>query len=305
MKQKTVKEIIAKPEIVTEKRTKESSVLDENMLIPREHQTNLSDFALFLSVMRVPQAYKNVLSILMEEPDLELEEVKVEKEVLNKSGKRAIRLDAWAVDKRKRRFNMEMQNDSKRDNLCKRARFYQGLMDSPILKSGKETRYKNLPNTMIIFITQEDIFGRDCAKYTFSEKCEEVSALPLKDGTTKVFFNMTSKNGTPELISLLQYMKNTTLDNSDIIVKDERIIDLDRIVNEVRQSEEWEGIKMDILEIGLEEGRKIGKEIGREEGEKRVNRLIQILMEQARFSEIEKAVTDKAFQKTLFEEFEL
>lgn len=305
MKQKTVKEIIAKPEIVTEKRTKESSVLDENMLIPREHQTNLSDFALFLSVMRVPQAYKNVLSILMEEPDLELEEVKVEKVVLNKSGKRAIRLDAWAVDKRKRRFNMEMQNDSKRDNLCKRARFYQGLMDSPILKSGKETRYKNLPNTMIIFITQEDIFGRDCAKYTFSEKCEEVSALPLKDGTTKVFFNMTSKNGTPELISLLQYMKNTTLDNSDIIVKDKRIIDLDRIVNEVRQSEEWEGIKMDILEIGLEEGRKIGKEIGREEGEKRVNRLIQILMEQARFSEIEKAVTDKAFQKTLFEEFEL
>lgn len=50
---------------------------------------------------------------------------------------------------------------------------------------------------------------------------------------------MTSKNGRPELISLLQYMKHTTLDNKDVTVKDKRILDLDRIVGEVKQSEEW------------------------------------------------------------------
>ena len=136
--------------------------------------------------------------------------------VLNESGKRAIRLDAWALDVRDRQFDMEMQNDTSSDDVRKRSRFYQGMIDTPILKSGKETRYKNLPSTAIIFITQEDIFGKDMAMYTFREKCEEIADLPLGDGTSKIFLNMASKNGRPELVSLMQYMKNTTLANEDI-----------------------------------------------------------------------------------------
>ena len=49
---------------------------------------------------------------------------------------------------------------------------------------------------------------------------------------------MASKNGSKELISLLQYMKDTRLDNPEIKVKDERLIELDRIVSEVKESEE-------------------------------------------------------------------
>ncbi|MDE6607838.1 MAG: hypothetical protein K2K54_08805 [Lachnospiraceae bacterium] len=72
---------------------------------------------------------------------------------------------------------------------------------------------------------------------------------------------------------------------------------------------------MNILEIGMakgeeigkkrgeEIGREIGKKIGREEGEQRVNHLIQLLIEHARTNEIERAVTDKEFQQTLFAEF--
>ena len=62
-----------------------------------------------------------------------------------------------------------------------------------------------LPSTVIIFITQEDIFSCDLAMYTFTEQCEEVAGLHLDDGTKKIFLNMASKNGRPELISLLQY----------------------------------------------------------------------------------------------------
>jgi hypothetical protein len=32
----------------------------------------------------------------------------------------------------------------------------------------------------------------------------------------KIFLNMASKNGTPELISMLQYMKSTRIDNPEI-----------------------------------------------------------------------------------------
>ena len=212
-------------------------------------------------------AYESTLSIILDEPDLKLTDVEVEQVVLNKSGKRAIRLDAWARDVSDRRFNTEMQNDTEADDVRRRARFYQGLLDTPVLKAGKTTRYKHLPSTVIIFITQEDIFGRDRAIYTFTEQCEEFSDLPLDDGTKKIFLNMTSKNGRPELISLLQYMKNTTIDNPEVKIKDKRIITLDEIVNEVKQSEEWEAVKMNILEIGIEKGRQDGLKTGRAEGE--------------------------------------
>ena len=109
-------------------------------------------------------------------------------------------------------------------------------------------------------IELEDIFQRDQAKYTFSERCKEIYDLELEDGTTKIFFNMTSKNGSQELISLLQYMKETRIDNPNILVKDSRILELDDIVQEVKASEEWEAVKMNILEIGIEKGKEIGIE---------------------------------------------
>ena len=263
--------------------------------IPPDYQFNLSDFALFLSVMKNKAAYENMLRIILDEPDLRLAEVKAEQVVLNQSGKRAIRLDAWARDVRNRQFNTEMQNDSKSDNLQKRSRFYQGLLDTPILKSGKKTKYRHLPSTIIIFITQEDIFSRDLAMYTFTEQCEEIAGLHLDDGTKKIFLNMTSRRGRPDLVSLLQYMKNTTLDNPEILVKDKRIRELDRIVREVKQSEEWEAVKMNILEIGIEKGKN--------EGIDRVNHLIRLLAERNRTEDIIKAAGDKEYQKKLFEEF--
>ncbi len=227
---------------------------------------NLSDFALFMSVMKNPKAYQNTLSIILDEPDIQLKEVKVEQVILNKTGKRAIRLDAWAVSEDERQFNIEMENHSERDSVPKRARFYQGLIDTPILKSGRKTQYRQLPSTVIIFITQEDIFKKDRAMYTFVEKCKEIDDLELDDGTTKIFLNMSSKNGSQVLVSLLQYMKNTNIENPEILVKDKRILEIDEIVTEVKESEEWEGIEMNILEIGIQEGERRGREQGIQQG---------------------------------------
>lgn len=234
---------------------------------PKKYQEiNLSEFTLFLSVMQNREAYESVLSIILDERDLELEDVKVERVVLNDRGKRAIRLDAWAVDTKKRQINTEMQNDTDSDDIPRRARFYQGLMDSPLLKSGKGTRYRDLPATIIIFITQEDIFGKDLAMYTFTEQCREFPELDLRDGTTKIFLNMKSRNGRPELISLLQYMKETDLRNPEMPVRDARIDRLDEIVTEVKESEEWEEVHMSIYSQAIEQGLRDGLEKGLEQG---------------------------------------
>lgn len=44
------------------------------------------------------------------------------------------------------------------------------------------------------------------------------------------------------------------LDNPNILVKDERLVRLNEVVEEVRQSEEWEAVRMNILEIGIAQG---------------------------------------------------
>ena len=235
-------------------------------IIGEDIQYNLSDFALFYAVIKNKKAFRNVLSIILDESDVQLIDVKAESVILNKSGKRAIRLDAWALTQDNRQVSMEMQQDSKSDSIPKRSRYYQSMLDTPTLKSGKHTRYKDLLSTIIIFITQEDIFKKNLTKYTFTEQCEEVKGLHLEDGTTKIFVNMSSKNGCDELVSLLQYMKNTTLDNPEIVVKDKRIVELDEIVTEVRQSEEWEEVSMNILEYGEQRGIEKGIEKGRAEG---------------------------------------
>ena len=35
---------------------------------------------------------------------------------------------------------------------------------------------------------------------------------------------------------------------------DDRLIELDRIVSEVKESEEWEAVEMNILEVGISNG---------------------------------------------------
>ena len=256
---------------------------------------NLSDFALFLSVMKYPEAHASVLSIIMDEPDLKLARVHVEEVVLNAIGKRAIRLDAWAESEDERQFVTEMQNDTQNDDVRRRSRFYQGLLDTPILKAGKKTKYRELPSTIVTFITQEDIFGLDRAMYTFTEQCEEIQGLHLGDGTKKIFLNMSSKNGRAELVSLLQYMKKSELDNPEILVRDERIMNLNRIVEEVKKSEEWEDVRMSIYSVGVEDG------IERGEHQATLEMILRLLKEKGRVSAtLEKKIRDEADKEHLY-----
>ena len=90
--------------------------------------------------------------------------------------------------------------------------------------------------------------------YTFTEQSNEEPELQLGDGTTKIFLNMSSQNGRPELVSLLQYLKDSRLDNPKIKVLDARIIKLDTIFKEVKESEEWEYAMNKGIELGIERG---------------------------------------------------
>ena len=68
------------------------------------------------TVMKNRKAYENTLSIILDEPDIKMEEVKVEQVILNRYGKRAIRLDAWGKTVDNRQINMEMENNMHDDS---------------------------------------------------------------------------------------------------------------------------------------------------------------------------------------------
>lgn len=61
--------------------------------------------------MKNRKAYENTLSIILDEPDIKMEEVKVEQVILNRYEKRAIRLDVWGKIVDNRQINMEMENN--------------------------------------------------------------------------------------------------------------------------------------------------------------------------------------------------
>lgn len=58
-------------------------------------------------------------------------------------------------------------------------------------------------------------------------------------------------------------------------------------------------------EMLMNDGIEKGIREGIDQGEQKVNRLIQLLIENSRMDEISRAVTDRQFQKQLFQEFSL
>lgn len=73
--------------------------------------------------------------------------------------------------------------------MAKRSRFYQAMMDTDFLQKGNS--YRKLPEGKVLFLCTFDPFGKGNDKYSFVNRCEEVSGMVLEDGCIKVFYNCT------------------------------------------------------------------------------------------------------------------
>ena len=101
------------------------------------------------------------------------------------------------------------------------------------------------------------------------------------------------------LIDFLHYVEHST-DESIPDGCDERLRHLHEKVKHIKSS-----TQMGVDYMKMEERDRLLKEEGVEDGKECVNQLIQILIKQSRTDEIEKAVTDKAYQDQLLKEFHL
>ena len=72
-------------------------------------------------------------------------------------------------------------------------RYYSGAIDQTILEKG--VSYNSLSETVILFITRFDPFGKDFIRYSFRNLCLEDRELELGDGSTKIVLNAMGTRG--------------------------------------------------------------------------------------------------------------
>ena len=160
----------------------------QKALTPQEkwEQATIANNFIFYKVMRNnPDVCKELLEILLEFK-IERIEMSQEEVVDIDFASKGIRMDVYARDADGlKAYNIEMQT-ADTEELPERARYYQGVMDVDLLKSGQQ--YKELKTTYIIFICLDDVFKKGLAKYTFENLCLEDTETKLNDRTQKVFY---------------------------------------------------------------------------------------------------------------------
>ncbi|MBR6961241.1 Rpn family recombination-promoting nuclease/putative transposase [Candidatus Saccharibacteria bacterium] len=192
-----------------------------------------------------PAICRQLIEIILNVKIAEIQYPEREKTIEARSDGKGIRLDVYVEEKAtKRSFDVEMQvTDS--DNLAKRVRYYQGVIDIDKLKRGQH--YRELGESFIIFICPFDHFKQGRHIYSFRERCDQDTALALKDGSTKIFLSTKGRRDdvSSEVKAFLDYVESG-------IVSGKFVEDLAAAVKAVKANEnvrhDFMTYQMDILE---------------------------------------------------------
>jgi len=131
------------------------------------------------------EAVEYLLCTILERTDLKV--INTAAQVEYKSAtKRSIKLDIKAVDAEKKVIDIEIQR-SDRGSGIKRARFHSSMIDRTLLDKGNE--FDDLVDTYVIFITENDKFGRGIPMYHVDRRIQEMDYALFGDGTHIIYVN--------------------------------------------------------------------------------------------------------------------
>ena len=133
-----------------------------------------------------------VLRILLEEPGLKVEEVRTQVFVENLLN-RSVQMDIVVTDSMGRKANIEIQRSDKGAGR-KRARYNASMMDANILEKGED--FDRLPETWVVFITENDVIGRGEPFYKI-ERCMLDTGEKFGDGSHILYVNGAYRDETP------------------------------------------------------------------------------------------------------------
>ena len=188
-----------------------------------------------------------VLQIVLEKPDLKVLDVRTQVFVENLLN-RSVRFDILATDSAGAKINVEIQRADKGAGR-KRARYNSSMMDATLLKKGDD--FDNLPETWVVFITENDVIGKGLPLYPV-ERCFLGTGERFEDGSHILYVNGAYRGDTP--IGKLMHdfsctnaadMYYTTLADRVRFFKEskEGILIMCKVMEDMRKESLQEGIK--------------------------------------------------------------
>lgn len=126
-----------------------------------------------------------VLRIILNKDDLKVVSSLTQREI-HSVGNRSARLDVYATDSKGKFYDIEVQN-SDDGAVEKRARFNSSMMDSTFLK--KSEFYDKLPETYVIFITENDVLKGNLPIYHIDRKITELENRDFNDEQHIIYVN--------------------------------------------------------------------------------------------------------------------
>ena len=202
-----------------------------------------------------------VLRILLGRDDLKVLENKTQFSVKNLYGHSVV-LDVLATDSTGQTYNIEVQRADKGASP-RRARYNSSLLDGHILVEGDA--YDGLPETYVIFITENDVLGKGLPLYRI-ERMIVGTDNEFGDGSHILYVDA-SHTDESAVGRLMHDFRCAEPEQMHYAVLAERV----RYFKEDRKGVSFmckimEEVKAEGFEEGREEGREEGFEEGREEG---------------------------------------
>lgn len=197
----------------------------------------IRDAFMFAAVMSDPEICRRVLELALGIPISEVH-IQTEKTMSYHSEYHGVRLDVYAADVNRTRFNVEMQVTLQKF-LSKRSRYYHDQIDMDALLT--RNSYEDLPDTYVIFICDFDPFGDGLYRYSTGTYCEETGNR-INDGVKTIYLNAHGKNRKDipeELLEFLDYVKNTGR-RKEISTADPFVRHLQNTIDTIKQDRSME-----------------------------------------------------------------
>lgn len=200
---------------------------------------------------------QEIISTILEDPDLIVEDVIVQGSERNLYGK-SVRLDALVTLGNGKKVNVEVQRSDNDDHL-RRVRFNAASITVRESQAGDD--YSKLPDVIVIYISEFDFLKGGKTTYHVDRVLRETGRV-IDDGQSEIFVNTRVDDHT-KIAELMDLFKRPMFENESFPA-------LSEAVKEIKTTEGGTGVMCEVMQkyeaIAMEKGIEKGIEQGIEKG---------------------------------------
>ena len=245
-------------------------MLTEAELLKKWENLTFTDDFIFSRVMHDEHICRQVVELILGVRIGEICYLSAQDEHKTDPDSMRIIMDVFLRDEN-RIINVEMQTGHKKE-LPKRSRYYQSVADVSTTSTG--TKYRDLPENILIFICTFDPFDRNYPRYTFEYTCKEAKhQLKLKDGSLRIFLNIKATELSAldqKLQAFYHYLQKGVVESDLTQTISDSITTLKNNSIERRHymtlALKMADIEYDAYEEGFDKGREDGLQVGLQQG---------------------------------------